>query len=133
MAFAANDTSKFAETLTSTVEQANAMTTAYVNAATKSSTAAWQGIEELTRDVTATLQDSYARSVSAFKTMLSAKSPQEAADTHAEFLKDCFDGVVASSGKLSETSMRIAKGTMEPLTQHANDTVAAVMKKVKVG
>lgn len=133
MTFAANDANKFTENLTQAYEQVNAATSAYVNAATKSSTAAWQGIEEMTRDMGGTMQESYARAVSAIKSIMSAKTPQEAAETQAEFMKDCFDGMIANSSKLAEMSMRLAKNTFDPLSQHANDTMTTVMKKAKVG
>ena len=128
----ANDANDFTQTMMKACEDANAMMSSYVSATTKSSAAALQGFEDMTRNMSGFMQESMARSVSACKAMMSAKSPQEAADTHAEFLKDCFDGIVAGGSKISEISLRTAKGAIDPIAQHTNETVGAVMKKAKV-
>jgi len=117
--------------LTKTCEEANAMMASYISAATKSSAAAWQGIEDLTRDMGSLVQESLARTVNACTALAAVKSPQEAADTHAGFLKDSFDSVIVGGTKISEISLRTAKSAIDPLAQHANDAMGAIMKKAK--
>jgi phasin family protein len=128
----ANDANDFTQTVMKACEDVNSMMTSYVSAAAKSNAATLQGIEDMTRNMSSFMQESIARSVSACKAMMTAKSPQEAADTHSEFLKDCFDGMVAGGSKMSEISLRVAKGAIDPLAQHTNEAVGAVMKKARV-
>jgi len=118
-------------TFTKALEDMNTLMSSYVSAATKSNAAAWQGIEDLTRNMGGLVQDTVTRTISAYSTLASAKSPQEAAETHSDFLKDSFDSVIAGGSKLSEISMRTAQGAIEPLAQHTNETMGAVMKKAK--
>jgi phasin family protein len=126
-----NGINDFTNAFTKAIEDINALISSYVSAATKSNAALWQGIEDITRSVGGLTQESFARTVSAYTTLSSAKTPQEAADMHAGFMKDSFDSAVANSGKVSEISVRIAQEAMNPLTQHANETISTMVKKTK--
>jgi len=128
-----NDMNGFTGVFTKACEDANALMTGYIGAATKSAAATLQGVEDITRSVTDLMQESFARTIGASKTIMAAKSPQEAADTHAEFMKDSFDNIVASGSKLSEISLHTTKGAIDPLAQHANEAMGSVMKKAKAG
>ncbi len=112
-------------------EDINTAVSNYVSAVTKSTAALWQGIEEISRSVGGLSQENFTRCVSAYTSLASAKSPQEAMNTQAEFVKESFDNAVANSSKVSELSVRVAKDAISPLTQHANETISAVMSKVK--
>ena len=129
MTAAANDAHDFSQHMIKACEDVNALMSSYIGAANKSNAATLQGIEDMTKNMSALLQETYNRSVSACKTILSAKSPQEAADTHTEFMKDCFDNLVAGGSKLSEISLRATKGAIDPLAQHANESMNTIMKK----
>jgi phasin family protein len=118
-------------TLTKVCEEANAMVASYVNAATRSNAAAWQGFEDMTRNMGALVQETFAHTVNVCSTIATAKSPQEAAGTHADYIKETFDRAVAGSNKLSEISMRTAQSAIDPLAQHANDAMGTIMKKAK--
>ena len=112
-------------------EDINAAMSNYVNALTKSSAAMWQGIEEITRSVSGLSQESFARAVSAYTTMASAKTPQEAMSTHTDFVKDSIESAVTNGSKVSEISARTAQEAFNPLTQHANEAISAVLNKNK--
>ncbi|MDD4615554.1 MAG: phasin family protein [Alphaproteobacteria bacterium] len=112
-------------------EDINTAVSNYVSAVTKSTAALWQGIEEITRNVGGLSQENFARCVSAYTSLASAKSPQEAMSAQAEFVKESFDNAVANGSKVTELSARVAKDAISPLTQHANETISAVMSKVK--
>jgi phasin family protein len=126
-----NDMNELTNSFSKACEDANAFITSYMGAATKSSAAAWQGFEAMARNMNEMIQDQVTRSVSISKTLMTAKSPQEAADTHAEYMKDCFDNLVAGGSKISEISLHTAKGAIDPLSQHANEAMGAIMKKAK--
>jgi phasin family protein len=112
-------------------EDINAAVSNYVSAVTKSSAALWQGIEEISRNVGGLSQEGFTRCVSAYTSLASAKTPQEAINTQTEFVKESFDSAVANGSKVSELTVRVAKEAISPLTQHANETISAVMNKVK--
>lgn len=113
------------------LESINAAVANYVSAVTKSSAALWQGIEEITRNVSGVSQENFARVVSAYTTLASAKTPQEAISTHSDFVKDSFDSAVSNSSKVSEISARVAKEAISPLAEHANETISSAINKVK--
>jgi phasin family protein len=102
-----------------------------MGAAMKSNAAARQGIEDAMRSMGGMMQEQMTRAATACAGMMAAKSPQEAADMQAEFVKGCVDSMVAGSGKISEISMRTAQSAMDPLAQQTNEAVAAMMKKAK--
>jgi phasin family protein len=112
-------------------EDINAAFSNYVGAVTKSTATLWQGIEEITRSVSGLSQESFSRCVTAYTSLASAKTPQEAIAAQSEFVKESFENAVSNSSKVSEISARVAKDAMTPLTQQANDTISAVMNKVK--
>lgn len=131
MASAPNGMNEIPATVSKAFEDINTAFSSYISAVTKSSAALWQGIEEITRSVSGISQESMARAVSAYTTMAATKSPKEAIETQTDFVKDSFDGAIASGNKVSEISARVAQEAMAPLTQHANETIGSVMKKVK--
>jgi phasin family protein len=131
MPSAAPHMNDFTHTMMKTCEDMSQMLSDYADAASRSSAAALQGFEEMTRNVGSLMHESVARSVSASKTIMNAKTAQEAADTQAEFLKDCFDSAVAGGSKISEISLHAVKGAIDPLSQHANEAMGAIMKKAK--
>jgi phasin family protein len=126
-----NPANDLAFTLTKACEDMKTMTESYVSATAKSNAAAMQGVEDLTRNLGALTQETFTRMLAAFTTMASAKSPQEAAETHADFLKDSFDQLIAGGTKLSELSIRTTQSAIDPLAQHANDAMGNLMKKAK--
>jgi phasin family protein len=113
------------------LEDVNAAVSNYISAVTKSTAALWQGYEEITRSITGLSQENFARCVNAYTSLASAKSPQEAIATQTEFVKESFDNAVANGSKVSELSVRVAKDTISPLTQNANEAISAVISKVK--
>ena len=127
------DVNELTSSLSKACEDASTMMASYASAAQKSNAALLQGISDMATNMNGMAQESFNRTVSVSKTILAAKTPQEAADTHAEFMKDCFDGLVAGSHKISELSLHLAKSAMDPLAAHANDAMGAVMKKAKAG
>ncbi|MDR3423579.1 MAG: phasin family protein [Alphaproteobacteria bacterium] len=118
-------------TVTKAFEDINAAVSTYISAVTKSSAALWQGIEEITRSVSGLSQESFARAVNAYTSMTSAKTPQEAIETHTDFVKDSIDSAIAGGSKVSEISVRAAQDAINPLAEHANEAINCAMKKAK--
>jgi len=112
-------------------EDINTAVSNYVSAITKSSAALWQGIEEITRNVSGLSQENFERCMNVYSSLASAKSPQEALSTQTEFVKKSFDDAVSNGSKVSELSVRVVKDAISPLAQHTNETISTVMNKVK--
>lgn len=119
------------ENVAKAFENINSVVSDYISAVSKSNNALWQGIEEIMRSVGGLSQESFARAISACNTLASAKTPQEVLSTHTDFMKDSFESAVANGSKVSEISVRVAKDTISPLAQHANETISTAMNKVK--
>ncbi len=119
------------ENVAKAFENINSVVSDYVAAVTKSNTALWQGIEEIMRSVGGLSQESFARAVSAYNSMTTAKNPQEILSTQTDFVRDSIDNAVAGGNKVSEISVRVAKEAISPLAQHANETISAAINKVK--
>ena len=131
MSSSPNDLNDISGNVAKAFEEINNAVATYITAVTKSNAALWQGIEEITRNFGGHSQESFARVVSAYTTMASAKTPQDVVSTQNDFVKDSLDSAIANGSKVSEISVRTAQEAMSPLTQHANEAISSVMNKVK--
>jgi phasin family protein len=104
-----------------------------MDAVMESTAALTKGCDELSRNFGSLMQEQMSRALSAGKTIMSAKSMQEFADLQAGFMKECFDQWMASTGKLSEISVRVTQEAIEPVTKHANDTMSKAAQKAQQG
>jgi len=97
----------------------------------KSASAMSRGMEEIARNANGLLQESFARSVSAGKTLMGAKDPREILNMQNEYLKDCFDCWVAGTGKISEISARMTQDVVKPMAEHANNAMSKITQKTR--
>jgi phasin family protein len=63
--------------------------------------------------------------------MMTAKSMPEAMNCHTEFMKECFDQFVATTGKMSEVAARTAQEAMSPIADQTNNSIAKFTQKIK--
>ena len=122
---------KATEQLNKSVSDMNSFFRESMEIAAKSAAAMTKGWDETIRSATALTQEHFTRLLTASKTIMSAKSPREALELQAEHLKGSFESIVANTGKLSEISSRVFKETVEPVSQHANNTISRLMDKSK--
>lgn len=120
---------QFGKNAQQTVEDINTFTRESWDVALKSASAVSKGVDETVRSAQSLAQESFARAVSASKTILGAKTPREVFDLQSEFLKDSFDHFIASTGKLSEISARLTKEAFEPVAQHTNNALSKLWSK----
>jgi hypothetical protein len=120
---------KVTQNLSKSVEEMSLFAQKSWDVAMQSAAALTKGIDESSRHATMIAQESMDRLMSVGKTIMSAKSPREAMELHAEHVKQSFDHIVAGTGKLSEISVRVIKDVMEPVAQHTNDAVSTMMSK----
>ncbi len=112
-------------------EDMNVLARDYMDAVMRSASAMSKGLDETIRSTSGIVQESMTRAMSASKTLTGAKNMREMMDLHAEFMKDCFDCWMAGTGKISEISARSAKEVIEPMAQHANDTISKIAQKTR--
>jgi phasin family protein len=128
-------TSQHMERTTQNIMQAcedmNVLARQQMAATMKSMSAALQACGEINQNISSLIQDVMARSMSASKNMMTAKSVREAADTHAECARDILECVVSNSGKISEISARATKQTIEPIAEHAQSAMSKIAQKAR--
>lgn len=122
---------KMTQGLAKACEEMNAMAREHAEAAAKSVAAATKGWDEITRSTNGLMQESFARTVTVGKTLMTTKNMNDMANLQAEFFRDFFDGWMASTGKITEISVRVTKEMMDPLAQHANDAFSKIMQKAR--
>jgi phasin family protein len=122
---------KVTQGLMKACEDINAVCCESVSAVAQSNAAFTKGCEELSRNFGSLMQEQIARTMSASKTFLGAKSLKEYTDLQSEFVKDCFEQWMSGTGKMSEISARAAKETIEPVAKHATLTMSKVAQQVQ--
>lgn len=122
---------KAAQNLMQACEEMSVIARDQMDAAMRSANACWQGCSEINQNVGGLMQESMSRAVNAGKTIMGAKNVREMMDLQNEFMKDFFDCWVSGTGKISEISARVAKETVDPLAEQANNAVNKVIQRAK--
>ncbi|MBV8060602.1 MAG: phasin family protein [Alphaproteobacteria bacterium] len=122
---------KATQAMITAYEELNKYTREAVDASVRAANAFSKGWEETARSTSTLLQDSVSRAMAAGKTIASAKNIRDVVDTHNEFVKDYVDAVIANTGKITEISARVTKEVVEPIAQHATETVSRIMQKAR--
>jgi phasin family protein len=112
-------------------DEVNAFARASVDANLKSVTAAAKGWDESSRHAGQLVQEHMSRIMNAGKSVSEIKSLRDFATMQQEFAKDCLDLWMASATRFSEISARTAKDVVEPVAQHANDSISRMMQKAR--
>ncbi|HYD99899.1 MAG TPA: phasin family protein [Alphaproteobacteria bacterium] len=74
-----------------------------------------KGVEDLSRALTAYVQETLSLSVATGKAMLGATTLKELVDLQSSFAKSSFDHFMSNSTRLSELSMKVANEAMQPI------------------
>jgi phasin family protein len=122
---------KHGQKMMSGYEDASHMAREHMDAAIKAATVVGKGMEEIVRSTSNLIQESMTRGLEVGKTMMSAKSMPEAMNCHSEFMKECFDQFVATTGKMSEVAARTAQEAMSPIADQTNNSIAKFTQKIK--
>mgnify|MGYP006274168031 FL=1 len=98
-----------------------------VDAVIASATAATKSIEEINTNMVSFAKKSMEDSVSAAKSMASAKSVQELIEIHADYTKSALDGYLAEMNKTTDLMSGMFKDSFKPL----NDRMAAAVEMMQ--
>jgi phasin family protein len=123
---------KATENLMQMCDEVNALARAAVDANLKSVTAAARGWDESSKSAGHLVQENMSRLLSVGRNVAEAKSMRDLVTMQQDFMKDCIDLWMASTSKLSEITTRTAKDVVEPVAQHANETITRMMQKARV-
>jgi phasin family protein len=126
-----NHVEKVAQNVMQACEEAQATAREHVDAAMRSASVALEGCGEINKKLTGLIQESVARAVNAGKTLATAKSLQEAADIHADYVRESFDSWIAGTGRISEISARVTKEALDPLAEQTNSTITKIAQRTK--
>ena len=123
---------KATQSMSKAYEEINSMAHAFGEATMQSASAMTKGMEEMARSASGMMQETMASSMNAGKSLMAAKNPQEAFAMQQEMMKDFFDRMMASAGKMTEISTRISKEVAEPVAQQVNTAMSKIMSKAKM-
>ncbi|MBW0006317.1 MAG: TIGR01841 family phasin [Sphingomonas sp.] len=93
---------------------------ANVEAIVEAGRVATEGARSLGQDVVAKQRDSFEQAADAIRSLAEAKSPTEYLQLQGDFARASFDRMVAESSKLTESMVKLAGETFQPLSNRAS-------------
>jgi len=114
---------KFAPGATKGFEELSVFGKQNMEAAVAISTIAAKGFEILGKEIAAYNQKALEAGVANTKTLMGAKTFQEAVELQTGFARQGLDDLVAEGTKLSELSLKVAQDTAGPLNARVNAAV----------
>jgi phasin family protein len=74
------------------------------------------GVQDLQKQMAATVQAQFEETVATFKAITSAKSLKDAFDLQASLARGAIEKTLAESGKLTDASLKLTEQTLAPIT-----------------
>ncbi len=81
------------------------------------------GLQDLTKHVATTTQANFEEAIATFRQLTTVKSLREAFDLQSSYAKTSLEKALSESGKLTETSLKLAEQVAAPLTARVNVAV----------
>jgi phasin family protein len=81
------------------------------------------GLQDISKHVATNAQTAIEEGVTTFRALTSVKSMKEAFELQSSYAKSSLEKVLAESGKLTETSLKLAEQAAAPLTARVNAAV----------
>lgn len=106
-------------------QDASAIGQSSMEAAVKSSTLFFKGMEDIMKTCMEFAQDNAEKSSEAIKALMSCKTLNELTEKQSKFAQSSFDDCMAAATKISEMSVKVCTECMEPI----NDQMGKAMKK----
>jgi phasin family protein len=106
-----------------TAEQLAEFNKGNVEALVASSKILATGLQDISKHVATTAKANLDETVSTFRALSGVKSLKEAIDIQTSFARTSFEKAIADSGKLTETSLKLAEQAYAPLTARLNVAV----------
>ena len=93
---------------------------ANVEAVVEAGRVATEGARTIGQDVVAKQRDGFEQAADAIRSLAEAKSPTEYLQLQGDFARASFDRMVAESSKLTESMVKLAGETFQPLSNRAS-------------
>ena len=97
-----------------------------VEALVEAGRVAAEGARSLGQDVVARGRDGAEKTADAIRSLAEAKSPTEFMQLQSELAKSSFDRLVAESSRLTESLVKLAGETIQPLSNRATANAARI-------
>jgi phasin family protein len=81
------------------------------------------GLQDISKHVATNAQTAIEEGVTTFRALTSVKSMKEAFELQSSYAKSSLEKALAESGKLTETSLKLAEQAAAPLTARVNAAV----------
>ena len=114
---------KIADHWTKTVEQMASLSRDNVEAVTKSGQVWAAGCQDISKTMAATAQAHLDQTMSNWKALTTVKSLKETMDLQTNITRTSFQTAFAETGKLTDSTMRLAEQTMAPIMERFTLTV----------
>lgn len=88
------------------------------------------GVQDLSRQVTAAAQASFAESLATFKALMAVKSLKDAIELQSNLARSTLEKALAESGRLTDASFKLTEQTLAPLTARVSLAMEKFAKPV---
>jgi phasin family protein len=88
------------------------------------------GVQELSRQVTASAQASFEETLATFKALTAVKSLKDAIELQNNLARSALEKALAESGRLTDASFKLTEQTLAPLTARVSLAVEKFAKPV---
>ena len=113
-----------------TAEEMMAFSQGNIEALTRSGQIWTAGMQDLSKQFSATAQASIDETMGLFKAMTSIKSLKDAMELQSSLTKSSFEKAVAEGGRLTEASVKLTEQAMAPITARVTLAVEKFVKAV---
>jgi phasin family protein len=113
-----------------TAEEMMAFSQGNVEAAVKSGQIWAAGVQDLSKQMSASAQASFEETVSTFKALAAVKSLKDAVELQSSYTRATLEKAMAETGKLTDASLKLAEQAMAPLTARVTLAVEKFAKAV---
>jgi len=111
-----------------TAEELVAFSQGNVEAMVKSGQVWAAGVQDISKQMTASAQASFEETVSTFKALSSVKSLKDAFELQASFARSTMEKTLAESGRLTDASLKLTEQALAPLTERVSIAVEKFAK-----
>jgi|GEM_PF-595086 phasin family protein len=121
---------KTATDMSKAAEEAAAFSRGNVEAFTKAAQVYFTGVQDLGRQVVATMQGMSDHALEGVKAMTSAKSLKDVADLQASLARTAFEKSMADATKLQEAAMKVAEESFAPISARVTVAVEKLARPI---
>ena len=116
------------ETVMKTAEDMIAFGQGNVEALLKSGQIWAAGVQDLSKQLAATVQANFDETMGSFKALSGVKSVKDAIDLQAQLARTAMEKAMAETGRMTDASLKLAEQAMAPITARVTLAVETMVK-----